>query len=84
MRLCQDEKLWSVFLEDDGTLDTVISVQPVAPRRLARMQEPEYFTKQQSRFDAENASSFRRRDSSSTPGGLRELSREEIEGYDLE
>lgn len=79
MRVRQHGKLWDVYLQDDGTMDTVISVQPVAPKKRPRNQEPEYFPKIETRFT--DTSEMRRRDGSLTLTGLRELALEAINDY---
>lgn len=71
MRISYDRGLWDVYLIDDGTLDTVISVQPVRGDHPA----------QQVRFDGEYASEYRYRDGELTIKGLRELGIEAAEAY---
>lgn len=85
MRIKYDQKLWDVFLKDDGTLDTVISVQPVAPKKVTR-QGKEFYPELETRFDMEYASQFRRASGELTLIGLRTLGLEAIEDYsaDLE
>lgn len=76
MRIRHDGKLWDVFLMDDGTVDTVISVQPIARAKNA------YSAPREVRFDSEYAAQFRRSGGSMTLRGLRELGREAIEDYE--
>ena len=83
MRIRTDGRLWDVFLADDGTLDTVITVQPVAPRRKPRGQKPEYWPEQTERFSQEFAADYRRSDGSMTKNGLRALGLEAIEAYEF-
>jgi hypothetical protein len=81
MRIRYAGKLWDVRLVDDGTLDTVIAVQPVRPQSRPAGQEPIYFPEYEARFDMEFAASYRRTDGAMTFRGLRELGREAAEGY---
>lgn len=81
MKLRQDGRLWEVFLCDDGTMDTVISVQPVRAKSRRVNRDPEYYKTQETRFDMEYAWSYRRSDGSMTLRGLRKLGREAIESY---
>lgn len=81
MKLKHDGRLWEVFLCDDGTMDTVISVQPVRMKSGVHGQNPEYYPIIEERFDCEFASQYRRADGSMTLRGLRELGKEAIESY---
>ena len=77
MRIKFDGQLWNVWLSDDGTLDTIISVCPVRGRhRVAH----------EIRFDGEYASNARRKDGAMTTSGFRRLALEAIAAYadDLE
>lgn len=74
MRIKYDGKLWDVYLLDDGTLDTVISVQPVAGN----------FAAQETRYDCEFASQYRKNTGEMTIKGLRELGIGAIEDYCFE
>jgi hypothetical protein len=83
MRIRSDGKLFDVCLENDGTLDTVISVQPVAPKKRYRNapNDTEYFPRVETRFDCEYASQYRDKDGAMTERGLRELGREACADY---
>lgn len=81
MRIRHDGRLWDVMLLDDATLDTVVSIQPVAPKLRRRNREPEYWPVHDTRFDAEYASVFRRSDGSLTARGFRQLALEAIKEY---
>ena len=72
MRIRQGNKLWEVNLGDDGTLDTVITVQPVAGN----------FPEQEVRFS--DTSDYRRNDGSLTMRGFRELAKDAISDYDAD
>ena len=83
MRIRLDGKLWDVWLEDDGTMDTVISVQPVAPKRRASGgQEAEYWPCVETRFDGEYASYYRDKQTGAmSERGLRVLGKEAAAYY---
>ena len=72
---------WIVELGDDGTLDTVITVQPYAILKSPRGQQREYDVKSEFRYDAEYADSFRDTDGCMTTKGLRALGLESIDQY---
>jgi hypothetical protein len=87
MRIRYAGKLWDVWLEDDGTMDTVISIQPVAKSKqnlnTSGTGNPEYYyPRQEMRFDSEYASEFRRPNGEMTMRGLRILGQEAAESYD--
>ena len=84
MRIKSSSKLFDVYLRDDGTMDTVITIQPVSPRKRPRGQEAEYWPEQEVRFDGEYASFHRRSNGEMTAKGLRELGREACADYDFE
>lgn len=92
MRIRCEGRLWSVWLEDDGTIDTVIAVQPVArPRNTAKNfkmypsdAHGPYFPSQTVRFDGEYAASYRDSSGCMTKRGLQELGAEAVESYDFE
>jgi hypothetical protein len=71
---------WEVHLLDDGTLDTVISVQPVAQRydRDGNLVNPA----QEFRFS--DTHDYRRGDGSLTQAGFRLLALEAIDEYEME
>ena len=81
MRVRTDGRLWDVTLRDDGTMDTVIEVQPVAVRRQLAGQQREYWPAETVRFDADHAADCRDRDGAMTTRGLRELGLEAIGDY---
>jgi hypothetical protein len=82
MRIREDGKLWDVWLCDDGTLDTVIAVQPVAPKRRASGgQVAEYWPPVETRFDGEYAAEYRDKTGAMSERGLRELGREAVQDY---
>lgn len=92
MRIRYAGKLWDVQLEDDGTMDTVVSVSPVTrPRNTAEnankypndSQGP-YYPWQEVRFDSEYASEHRRPNGEMTMRGLRILGQEAAEAYDFD
>lgn len=64
-------RLWEATLIDDGTLDTVIRVMPVAG------DEPAW----ECRFDGEYAATFRDKSGAMTERGLRELGKEAADAY---
>ncbi len=68
-----DGHKWRVWLRDDGTMDTVIGIEPVNVK-LGKSSE--------SRFDSEYAASYRSRDGAMTLRGLRELGKQAAESYD--
>ena len=74
MRIRCNNRLWEVYLGDDGTLDTVIEVRPVRGDHPA----------QEVRFDGEWAANFRTADGAMTQRGLRELGLEAIDAYEDE
>lgn len=82
MRIRYAGNLWNVSLMDDGTLDIVISVQPVRAKKRYRNQAPHHFPEQEIRFSTEDAAEFRRSDGSMTLGGLRELGKQAVDAYE--
>ena len=76
---------WDCALVDDGTLDTVIEVQPITPKRKTT-QGVERYEPQTVRFSQEYATQIHVR---TVTGkvlhlGLRHLCREAIDAYDAE
>jgi hypothetical protein len=67
---------FNTFLIDDGSLDTVIRVQPV----VTEDKHGKYFS-EDIRFDREYANQFRYADGRMKKDGLRRLSREAAEDY---
>lgn len=86
MRIKSDGRLFDIWLCDDGTMDTVISIQPVAPKKkyANAPNDTEYWPAEEVRFDGEFASSFRDKDGAMTDKGLRELGREAATDYQFE
>jgi len=85
MRIKSNGKLFDVYISDDGTMDTVITIQPVSPRKRASGgQEAEYWPEREVHFDGEYASFYRRSNGEMTDKGLRELGREACSDYDFE
>jgi hypothetical protein len=80
MRIRANGVLFDVCLEDDGTLDTVISLQPVRPR-VQRKHDSEYWPKQQFRYS--DTSEYRAKDGSMTVVGLRTLGHDAAFEYDF-
>jgi hypothetical protein len=78
-------KLFEVQLEDDGSLDTVISVQPVAPRKRFRNapNDSEYYPRQEFRFSQEYAAGFRRPSGELTAVGFQYLAHEAAQDYEF-
>ena len=66
---------FNVYLEDDGTLDTVLSVSPVNQDLWAR------YGSSQIRFDCEYAASCRRKNGEMTAAGFKRLAEEAVESY---
>ena len=84
MKIREQGRLWNVWLEDDGTLDTVIGIQPVAIRHQHAGQGPEYWPSLSVRFDGEYAADWRFDSGEMSEEGIRALGREAIESYDFE
>lgn len=97
MRIRYAGKLWDVWLQDDGTLDTVISVQPVGRPKahsysldggMTYYDYPTdyrgpYYPALEERFDIEYASEFRRPNGEMTMRGLRVLGQEAADAYEF-
>lgn len=86
MRIRYAGKLWEVWLCDDGTLDTVISIRPVAKSKTnlntSGTGNPDYdYPSQEVRFDCEYASMYRRPNGEMTMRGLRVLGQDAAESY---
>ena len=75
MTITMEHHRFNVYLEDDGTMDTVLSVSPVNHDLWARYGSSEI------RFDCEYASSFRKKNGDMTISGFRILAEEAIEAY---
>jgi len=75
MRIKSGNHVFCVSLEDDGTMDTVISVYP-KNERLYKKHGCQWV-----RFDGEFASCYRRKTGEMTKTGLRELGHEAIDAY---
>ena len=75
MTIKESNHLFDVYLEDDGTMDTVLSVSPKNHDLWAR------FGSREIRFDCEYASAFRKKDGSMTQKGFRDLAYEAAESY---
>ena len=85
MRVNADGMRFEVSLIDDGSLDTVIGVQPVKPRKRAMSQAPVMWPEMEFRFslDLQKSSNYRLKNGRLTAQGLRELGKQAIELYDF-
>ena len=84
MRIRYAGRMWDVMLEDDGSLDTVVSIQPVGWLRRpdANGFNGERYPSQTERFSVEFAGDLRRPNGEMTMRGLRILGQEAAEAYD--
>lgn len=83
MRVNASGVRFEVSLLNDGSLDTVIGVQPVKPRKRAMSQAPVMWPEQEFRFSIDFASNYRLKNGRLTDKGLRELGKQAIELYDF-
>jgi hypothetical protein len=85
MRLNADGVRFQISLLNDGTLDTIIGVQPVKPRKQSAKQESIMWPEQTFRFslDLQKSSNYRLKNGRLTAIGLRELGKQAIELYDF-
>lgn len=83
MRLNADGIRFEVSLIDDGTLDTVIGVQPVKPRKQQYNRPPIMWPEQEFRFSIDFANNYRLKNGRLTAIGLRELGKQAINDYDF-
>lgn len=83
MRLNASGVRFEVSLLSDGSLDTVIGVQPVKPRKYRANQAPIMWPEQEFRFSVDFASNYRLKNGRLTAKGLRELGKQAIEDYDF-
>lgn len=80
MRIRSDGVLFDVRLEDDGTLDTVISLRPVRPK-VRRKHDSEYWPRQEFRYS--DTAEYRAKDGGMTLRGLRALGHDAAFDYDF-
>jgi len=84
MRLNADGIRFEVSLIDDGTLDTVIGVQPVKPRKQQYNRPPIMWPEQEFRFSIDFANNYRLKNGRLTAIGLRELGKQAINDYSFD
>ena len=85
MRLNANGIRFTVDVIDDGTLDTVIGVQPVKPRKQQYKRPPIMWPEQEFRFsiDLQEVNHYRLKNGRLTSVGLRELGKQAIELYEF-
>ena len=85
MRLNTNGIRFVVDVIDDGTLDTVIGVQPVKPRKQQHNKPPIMWPEQEFRFsiDLQEVNHYRLKNGRLTSVGLRELGKQAIELYEF-
>jgi hypothetical protein len=74
---------WDCMLVDDGTLDTVIEVQPITPKYKSA-HHIEHYKSQTMRFSQEYGSQIRTNKGRVIASALRLLFKESIDAYDAE
>jgi len=84
MRLNADGIRFEVSLIDDGSLDTVIGVQPVKPRKQQYNRPPIMWPEQEFRFSIDFANNYRLKNGRLTAIGLRELGKQAINDYSFD
>jgi hypothetical protein len=75
MEMTRENIEFEVFLCDDGTMDTVLSVSPINHDLLSR------FGKDEIRFDGEYAANFRDENGCMTDDGFTMLASEALDSY---
>lgn len=78
MKIKGSDCMYEVYLVDDGTMDTVLSVSPNNDDLFAR------YGKREIRFDCEYASEFRDDTGAMTDDGFEILAKEAVESYEQE